>query len=777
MDIKLNMNAVNQILKSTIIYEENQPVTSIGLVLKGRILVQRNGINTIIGSGNFLGICDLYTGRHGVTYTAYDNAVVYVFPVDHKDSIEMILNANKDYSGLIVASLSKYMKEISGIHHALMKSAINIGDFLDKYYKLYKQLGTQSGYSINNVSVLEEFEPFDMESMVDPSKVEYYLSCNTVPLDLQKSFYGHSNTICMYHIEEQADIISTLLTECTQISCYVYEMSEGLINESPNCLFRSIAKLAMDLGRAGINNKKLIDILDDVIDKINEIETLFEQKVGRKLPVDREFMEKIYYELIAGSSNDKAESSTKDDNKEKDAIIEDELKGSLTQILTYANLPKEKSDLFKSLIDQFINLSDKTSTEDNARRLRKQIVDIYYELYELVFLRSYESKETSRIIDMFLCYGYLDERLLSKDSLRTLYNLSEREDGNGPCNVYSIKAWLTLIYEGKKEPSKSEFDMDYSEMVRQLKKSHQIKAEEEKDYLENPMRKLQYEIQNMFKYNNRITSGQISIFVPILYEDRLVSNIEKCHMTANEINAAVRRLLLIDFSIFARESLYVNEAKKIKKEYIVEEVFPDFIIFPNIGSNGVMWQDISGRKRNTSGRFLLPAFLETDLEDTLIKIFGRYRWEICRTIQGTAWNNIKYKSLTSEYSDYIQFYRKNRELSEERKEKLKMQIQKSRGSTREVFTSDYEIWIKSESQGAIRLNKQVRELLATYCPFSKVIRDKLKLQPLFEEAMARFYRDRNAKNRELDLRYRALQKDNIELTDELLATQRFYSEL
>ena len=46
------------------------------------------------------------------------------------------------------------------------------------------------------------------------------------------------------------------------------------------------------------------------------------------------------------------------------------------------------------------------------------------------------------------------------------------------------------------------------------------------------------------------------------------------------------------------------------------------------------------------------------------------------TIEGTAWNDIKVKSLTSEYSDYLQFYRKNRELSEERKEKLKYQIQR-----------------------------------------------------------------------------------------------------
>ncbi len=774
--MKLNMNAVNQILKSTVVYEENQPVNSISLVLKGRVEVFRNGVRTIIGSGNFLGICDIYTGRYGVTYTAYDNLVLYVFPVDHIDSIEMILNANKDYAGLIVASLSRYMKEIVNIHHLLMKKAVTLRGFLDKYYTLYQQMGTQSGYNINKVSVLEDLEPFEMESMIEDKKLEYYLACNSIPLDLQKNFYGQSNTICLYHIEEQADIINNLINECTEISCYVFEMSEGLINNTPNCLFRCIAKLAMDLGLAGIGNKKLIDILDEVIDMINDIETLFEEKAGRKLPIERDAMEKIYYELLSGSSNEPSKEQASSSSEVNEVEIMGALKGSLTQILAYANLSKETSEVFFKLMESFVNLQDKSSSEDSARKLRRQMIEIYYQIYEAVFLRAYQHKDATKVIDMFLKYGYMDERLLSKERLISLYGMEERDDGTGPCKVYNIKDWLTLVYEGKKEPSKSEFDLDYYEMIRTMKKSNQLKPEEEKEYLENPIKKLQYEIQNMFKYNNRITSGQISIFVPMLYEDSFVGSIEKTYVTANEINAAIRRILMIDYSVFVRESLYVDEVKKIKREYIIEEVFPDIVVLPNHGTNGVMWQDITGRKRNTSGRFLLPAFLETDLEETLIKILGRYRWEICRTIQGTAWNNIKYKSLTSEYSDYIQFYRKNRDLSEERKEKLKSQIQKNRGNTREVFTSDYEIWIKSESQGAIRLNKPVRELLATYCPFSKVIREKLASQPLFDEAMARFYRERNAKIKEIDLRYRALQKDNIEITKELLDTQKFYTE-
>ena len=190
-----------------------------------------------------------------------------------------------------------------------------------------------------------------------------------------------------------------------------------------------------------------------------------------------------------------------------------------------------------------------------------------------------------------------------------------------------------------------------------------------------------------------------------------------------------------------------------------------------------MWQEIEGRKRVSPGRFLFPIFSENDMEDIFIRICGRFRWELCRTIQGITWNDVKYKSLTSEYVDYIQFYRKNRDLSEEKKEKLKMQIQKGRGNTREVFVIDYVLWIRNECTGSLRLNKVAREVLATYCPFRKEIRDRVKSQPMFEAAMTKFNRERQKKVKDLDLRYRTLETKKLPILPEMQKTMEFYRDL
>lgn len=56
--------------------------------------------------------------------------------------------------------------------------------------------------------------------------------------------------------------------------------------------------------------------------------------------------------------------------------------------------------------------------------------------------------------------------------------------------------------------------------------------------------------------------------------------------------------------------------------------------------------------------------------------------------------------LTSEYFDYVQFYRKNSELSTDAKEKIKTALTKARNSFKEMFVNDYIIWVVYEGKGS-----------------------------------------------------------------------------
>ena len=127
-----------------------------------------------------------------------------------------------------------------------------------------------------------------------------------------------------------------------------------------------------------------------------------------------------------------------------------------------------------------------------------------------------------------------------------------------------------------------------------------------------------------------------------------------------------------------------------------------------------------------------------DLDTVMLDVVGHYRWEICRKLQGARWNDITEKSLTAEYFDYLSFYKKNKLLSAETKEKIKTQLQKNKGSFTQMFVQDYVLWMKYESKGNFRINKVVREIMSKYCPFIADTRYKLLENPIYRSAFSKY---------------------------------------
>lgn len=777
MEWKINPNAVNQFAKGTDIYTEGEPVFNVALILKGRVLIHSEGAKITVNSGTFLGINDLYAGKFQSTYTASDDLLLFIFVINRIEEVEQILSVNKDYHGFMVASYNKIIYELDQIYQGLMKRGANLYLFLTENYREYFDTATRCGYKIKKAERFRELNAPVSDLELLRERINFYTECRILPLEVVKAFYSYGNTITLYQVEDQVNIVNQQLEALKELSGEFVSMAEALVDESDTCLFRLFAELALEIDSLNGSSKETMEVMDNIIEEVNKAEKFVDRMLGRKLLVNRSKMEEVYHLLLTGNKGkDMSSENFLKYSKQDSAQAMTELKDSFKTILSYAEIDGDRAEEMNKTLLDFINLKDKFAIDDNTRALRRKLADHHYELYSILFIKAYKSESVPKVIDLFLKYGYVDERLLTKEQLLSLYFLKD-ETKQVPCMVYNIKEWLTMIYEGKKEPSKNEFDLEYPEMINGLKKQAKLTEKEAQEWLVNPNRKLEYEIQNMFRYNNRTTNGKISSFVPILHKDMLTNQFDRMVVSTQKVNDMVTELMRIDYSAFDREILYVNKAKNIAKEYIIKRVYPDIILMPTVGNNGVMWQEIAGKRRDSSGRFLLPIFTETSLSTLLVRVLGRFRWELCRSIEGTAWNDIKHKSLTSEYSDYLQYYRKNKELSEERKEKIKLQIQKGRNSSREIFVLDYEQWINYESIGAIKLNKPVRELMATYCPFSKEMREQIKLQPLFEEAMARYYREKLKKVREIEGRYRLLQKEQIELTPELTDALNYYKDL
>lgn len=414
-----------------------------------------------------------------------------------------------------------------------------------------------------------------------------------------------------------------------------------------------------------------------------------------------------------------------------------QLKNSLDIILTYVKADTEFAETFRSLIADYTRLSDRNSDDAHAGHIRQGITSMFYDLYKSCFLRASKSKFIPLPVSMFLYFGYVDETLAGPECTEFLANATQYLLKTKRTNVYTFYDWLLAILHGEKEPSRNEFDIDYTDYIHHRKVAGEITASEETALLKDNMAKIDYEFANMFPTVNKVTFGRISSFCPVFSSHNMLKKPGKCFVTADFLKQAQKQLESIDYSIFYREYTYSNPEAGIPKEFFHTHVSPDFILLPGIGTRSIMWQEIEGRRRTTPARFMLPILYLDDTYTAVIKLSAEYRWEMCKRVQGAHWNDLSDRSLTSEYFDYIQFYRKNHDLSQEAKDSIKAGLQKVRGSFKEMFIRDYIAYILFESGGSPRLNKPVRNILFTYCTFSKQIRDSLSENPIYRDILDR----------------------------------------
>ena len=481
------------------------------------------------------------------------------------------------------------------------------------------------------------------------------------------------------------------------------------------------------------------------------------------------------FQTADGAYAEPEEISAEDDSWEAEESAEVG-EDCLMHILTFADYEEEERASVRELIEKYVSLPDTSSTEPEVYGLRKKLTQKFYDVYQKVFLKVVKDEEQlTPILEMFLNFGFMDVQLAGEDNANILYDLTEHLHVCRSEHIYTIYDWLKSVYEGKNEPSKNEFDMDYPAYLADLRKNGKITQEKQNKLMGNNEYKVRYEMQNMFVSGNRITYGKISTFCPILAEGDLINSIEKMIVTAQKLETAMDKVREIDFSVFYREVQFSDPDKGINREMIMKEILPDIILMPNAGTRAQMWQETAGVRRDTSARFLFPIFTAVDLDDMMIDTIGRYRWEICRKIQGVHWNDIREKSLTAEYCDYLQFYRKNHELSPEAKEKIKSALLRSRNNYREVFVKDYQSWVKYESQGSYRLNKVTREILLSYCPFAKEIRKELVTNPMYESALHRYDIMNEKKIQRIQGVYDKYRKAGGEITQELADNLDYYS--
>ena len=435
---------------------------------------------------------------------------------------------------------------------------------------------------------------------------------------------------------------------------------------------------------------------------------------------------------------------------------------ALELILSFSGVDRDIADAFRKDIKMYTDTEDRLTKSEEMRRLRMRIAENFYKIYEAAFFKSLESAQLPAELRMFFLFGFVDETLAGNVNTELLYRTAVgwQEDPEG--RILPLYDWLTKIYLGDAVPSKNEFDNDWTEYLREELRTNAISQQEFNELQNNTREMVHFEIQNMFKMANRTTYGRLASFVPIFHAQDVIRPLEKCLASPLRVREAFAKVTDVDYGCFYRPTLASFPTFKIPHFVYHTEVRPYIILMPNFGSRGLMWQEIEGVRRVTPSHMMLSIFHSEDLEGTVVRMCALFRWEMCRRIQGVRYADVSEPSLTSEYTNYLQFYRKNGHLSSDIKDRIKLSLQKARNDYKTVFVADYEKYILNEPYGLPKLNKIAREILFKYCTFSQKFRDSRGSSPQYQQLMEHWRVSQNAKTHNVDLILRKIQRMNPE---------------
>ena len=736
------------------------------VILQGSVRAISKNDEFEMEAGSIVGMMESDSGEYLCDYIAATDCVCYVYPYKGTQDYKKIFAEEEKYVAVFTMAAMRQTAMLLKRYRAFYQAAGKYYEFLKKSYEEYKIFC--KGYQLpeKKFQRLEFMPSVQLQEQVEDWTLEYYERMGNLSLKAIDQMLFRDYQLGIGEILNAAHWMKQALELIETVKEYLIVHKDLLISTGTENVFQRYFDLAKRAAAAGADMELLFSKISEIMEYA---------KASQLYPERLLTLHFSLYENYDFQQSSEEDMLIEDEIEEEEEQEEEEEGGDyLTRILDYAQYEEEEGADFRNALEEYKALADMYSTSDDVRKLRKRIVNHFYKIYEQVFWQSIERKNIPVSVKMFLNFGFIDAELAGEDNVGSLYNLTQELHQCRARNVFTIYEWLLSIYRGENEPSRNEFDMDYLGYLNEQKKTGRITAAQMKEMQEDRRQKVEYEMRNMFPTTNRATYGKISVYIPILQENDIINSVENMLVTAQKLNQAIDTIRKIDYSLFYREVPFSDPVKEVNREMIQKEVLPYIILMPNAGSKAMMWQETAGIKKDTQARFIFPIMTAADVTELMIEVTGRFRWEMCRKIQGIRWNDITEPSLTSEYNDYIQYYRKNHDLSAEAREKIKNSLFKAKNNYREVFVKDYQNWIKYESKGSFRLNKVARAILFKYCPFSADIRRKLKANPMYSDMFEKYEILKERKVRHMQAWYDRYEKKGGVINEALQENREFY---
>lgn len=745
------MMQVIKIKKGDPVARRQEKVMQWYLVQQGLVTRRYNCAETTLGPNSIIGV--LENECFSCDYTASEDTTLIIIPCKNADDLHALLKAQANFRPIFLRTALEQRHQALCLYASLKRKATLLHTTAQNGYHDYEALCSQLMVPAQSFYRLMNFEALTMQHPVENWEFAGSQSLMQGYLREYLQLMIKHEDLCVGAIMETAAQMHRTSQGIEEIANYLTCNRDVLWNDTEDDVFHLYYHLAVRLAGERKDTSTCKAHMEEICETVKKLDIYDPMQVDECVSV-------------CNSSQFSASDETQTSAANEDCVA---------HILSFAGYDKEETRKFKLLLQSYKKLPDRASGDKEARALRKTITKQFYEIYKKAFWNSLSlGNRLSPIMQMFFNFGFMDAELLGVEQTNALVRFSESLGLFHYSHIYTIYEWLKAIYFGEKEPSRNEFDLDYNGYLKEQLKQGEITEHEFSSLRRDQNAKVEYEIDNLFQSTHKTVSGRITSFFPILTSDELMSSFEKMATTASRLDQSINQIRSLDYSVLYREVLFSDPEHGITQEELMKEVMPDIILVPCVGSRAIMWQETSSARTDTPARFIFPIFMNCDLDEQMLLTMGRYRWEICRRVQGSYWNDYRVKSLTAEYYDYLQFYRKNKDLSADAKDKLKSALSHARNNFREVFVLDYVNWIKYESQGSFRLNKITRDILVRYCPFSREVRASLANNPLYQNAFGKLELENKKNIKRLQTLYKRYEEAGGKITEDLNENLQFY---
>lgn len=715
------MNTYN---KNQTIIQSGEPFICFYIIADGTVTATHDSSEYAetftLKKGDVIGIFDFGYKEHSFSYKADDKVTAIPYTLTDFSHLPSLFADSKELGHFLTLSMVQSLLKVFSHYQTLTSYQDKLYRYLIKATDSYQTFGKQLGLPLKSLPNKDKLQIFSPQQEEPAFWIEEYYQVVKASLGNRNPLFSNAAFVSGF-LSRSVEDLHNILYYSETIAEYLKDIGSLLLNDASLDLFDLYTDLLFRAKTAKKNCAALEEKIQEMISTLQG--PLFNDSIlanARITDYERELKRDHSYTA-----------SISEENLED---IRKKLSGSAELILDYAETVEDHRKEFLQYLQMYKDMADKNSTEKDADAIRRKLTKLFYGIYTETFQIALNDPTPPNVVMMFLHFGYMDLELAGLENAAYLYKVAQTYQGDPENGIYTLYEWIKQIYLGKKIPSRNELSQDYSTYLMMLKTQSKIDAATYQKMLDDTTGKVMYELENMFPVVNKVTNGHFTTFCPIFIQENVIKDLESTLLTPYKIKETLNKILAIDFSAFYRSYLFVDEKLGIRENVMVD-VKPDFILMPNVGSHGICWQEIEGMHRNTPGRMMLSAFHAENLEKSLISMIGDFRWELCRRIQGMRWNDVTEHSLTSEYYDYAMFFNKNRAISQDAREKIKLALARAKNNYKNLFVMDYANWIQYESRGAVKLNKVTRQIFSTYIPFPAATCEEISTNGAFTEVM------------------------------------------